>query len=83
MRNETTTAVEPVGVAPTQALGGALFTLPGLEGFRTVSAKIPYHVNLVVFPEKLQEGSRIEFHHPPTGLTSVIEPPRKKRRRPK
>jgi hypothetical protein len=66
---------EPIGPAPTQDLGDALFALPGLEGFRTLSARLPYHLNLVVFPEKLQPGSRLEFRHPETGRSHIIEPP--------
>jgi hypothetical protein len=81
LRGPATSVPEPVGNAPTQDLGEALFSLPGLEGFRTVSAKLPFHVNLIVFPEKLQPGSRVEFRHPPTGLTYVVNPPTKKRRR--
>lgn len=44
---------EPRGVAPTQELGQKLFATPGIEGFRTVSAKVPHQMNLVVFPSKL------------------------------
>jgi hypothetical protein len=43
----------PVGTAPTQDLGEALFSLPGIEGFRTLSAKVPDQRNLVVFRQKL------------------------------
>jgi hypothetical protein len=35
--------------------------------------------NLVVFPAKLQPGSRLEFEHPETGLKQVIEPPKRRR----
>jgi hypothetical protein len=35
--------------------------VPGLEGFRTISAKIPTHMNLVVFPDKLLHGSSVVF----------------------
>jgi hypothetical protein len=42
---------QPVGIAPTQALGQALFAVPGLEGFRPVSARLPSRIALVVrFP---------------------------------
>ena len=61
-----------VGAAPTQELGAALFAVPGLEGFRTISAKIPYHRILVVFPQKLDPNSQIVFHHPQTGQTTTI-----------
>ena len=73
LRNNPTASVsQPVGTAPTQALGAALFAVAGLEGFRTISAKLPYYRNLVVFPQKLQRGSRVEFYHPPTGQRHVI-----------
>lgn len=63
----------PVGSAPTQDLGEALFAVLGLEGFRTVSAKLPYHRNLVIFPQKMFKGSRLEFHDPSASLFQVIE----------
>lgn len=71
-RSALTSVSQPVGTAPTQALGAALFAVSGLEGFLTMSAKLPYHKNLVVFPQKLQSGSRIEFHDPITGQRAVI-----------
>jgi hypothetical protein len=64
---------EPVGTAPTQDLGEALFAALGVEGFRTLSAKLPYHRNLVIFPQKMFKGSRLEFHDPSAGLFQVIE----------
>jgi hypothetical protein len=63
---------EPVGTAPTQNLGEAIFEVRGLEGFRTVSARLPYHRNLVIFPQKMFRGSRLEFHDPSAGLFQVI-----------
>jgi hypothetical protein len=71
---------QPVGIAPTQALGQALVALPGLEGFRTVSARLPSRMVLVVFPQKLLPGSVIEFTDG-AGHIHRIEPPPKKRRR--
>jgi hypothetical protein len=59
---------EPVGTAPTQDLGEALFSVPGVEGFRTLSAKLPYHRNLVIFPQKMFKGSSLEFSEPSAGL---------------
>jgi hypothetical protein len=46
---------------PTQRLGAALFAVPGLEGFLVHSAKVADHVNLIVFPTKLDPASRLEF----------------------
>ena len=73
-RGPLTSVPQPVGLAPTQALGAALFAVPGLEGFRTFSARLPYHSTLIVFPEKLQLGSAVTFHHPATGQQYVIRP---------
>jgi hypothetical protein len=52
---------QPTGTAPTQDLGEALFSTPGVEGFRTVSAKVPDQMNLVVFPQKLLKGSNLRY----------------------
>lgn len=60
-RTPEDTVSEPVGVAPTQALGGRLFAVPRLEGFRTISARLPGRMILVVFPQKLLKGSMVEF----------------------
>lgn len=73
-RGPLTSVPQPVGLAPTQALGAALWAVPDLEGFRTFSARLPYHSTLIVFPEKLQPGSAVTFHHPYTGQRYVIRP---------
>jgi len=73
-RSPLTSVREPVGTAPTQALGAALFAVPALEGFRSLSAPLPYHSTLIVFPQKLQPGSVVAFHHPYTGQQYVITP---------
>ena len=65
---------EPVGIAPTQELGAALFQVPGLEGFRALSARVPYCMTLVVFPQKLQPGSIVEFSHPTLGTHAIHGP---------
>jgi hypothetical protein len=64
---------EPVGTAPTQDLGEALFAVPGVEGFRTLSARLAYHRSLVLFPEKMFKGSRLEFRDTAAHLLQVIE----------
>ena len=51
----------PTGTAPTQDLGEALFGTPGIEGFRAVSAKVPNQKNLIVFPQKLTNGSFLRY----------------------
>jgi hypothetical protein len=66
-RSPVSSVTAPTGPAPTQELGAALFALSELEGFRTVSARVPTHASLIVFPEKLQPGSFLEFSHPTLG----------------
>ena len=68
-RGSRTTVKEPIGIAPTQALGAAFHSVAGLEGFRTISARLPYNEILVVFPQKMQPGSLIRFSDPATGQT--------------
>jgi hypothetical protein len=63
---------EPSGTAPTQNLGEAIFAVQGIEGFRTLSAKLAYHRNLIVFPEKLFRGSRLEFRDEASHLLQTI-----------
>ncbi len=65
---------EEPGQAPTHVLGAALFELPVLEGFLIPTA-VPglFGINLVVFPEKLVRGSRIEFRNPDTGKTERLK----------
>lgn len=73
LRNPQTSVTGPVGTAPTQDLGEALFSMPGLEGFRVVSAKVPYQMNLIVFPQKLQKGSRLVYQDSATGKPHVLK----------
>ncbi|MGC1294178.1 MAG: RES family NAD+ phosphorylase [Alloacidobacterium sp.] len=56
IRGMRTPVSHPTGIAPTQELGRALFAT-GVEGFRAVSAKVPYHKTLIVFPDNLKNGS--------------------------
>ena len=65
---------EPVGLAPTQELGQALFETPRVEAFLYTSAKRPDHCNLAVFPQKLQAGSSLAFTNPITNETAKIAP---------
>jgi RES domain-containing protein len=71
-RSAGTPVSGPTGPAPTQDLGQALYNLPGLEGFRTISSRMPTHRTLIVFPNKLRQGSRIVFTHPATRQTHTI-----------
>ncbi len=56
--------IYPPGDAPTQQLGAALFATEGIEGFISLSAKMPRCRNLVVFPQKLLLGSELVFKDP-------------------
>lgn len=62
----------PIGSAPTQELGEALYKLPKLEAFRAISAKVPDQMNLIVFPQKLLVGSRISYHDAAGQLHEII-----------
>jgi hypothetical protein len=66
-RTPNSSVPQPTGTAPTQDLGEAMFSTPGVEGFRTVSAKVPDQMNLIVFPAKLLKGSRIVYLDKATG----------------
>jgi hypothetical protein len=63
---------QPTGLAPTQRLGRAIHAARRFEGFRTISAQVPTHMNLVVFPTRLRRGSSIVFTNPATGQTLTI-----------
>jgi hypothetical protein len=71
-RGLATSVKQPVGTAPTQNLGEALSSL-GIEGFRTVSAKVPQQMNLVVFPQNLLKGSQLAYHDPVSGKPHRIK----------
>ena len=72
VRNASMSVSLPTGQAPTQSLGYALHGVAGLEGFRAISAKVPTHRILVVFPNKLAPGSSVTFHDPATGRRSTL-----------
>jgi RES domain-containing protein len=75
VRGPATPVTQPTAVAaPTQELGEALYNVPGIEAFRAVSAKVPTHRVLAIFPQKLRKGSQITFSHPPTNRSRVISP---------
>jgi hypothetical protein len=62
----------PIGIAPTQQLGAALAAIPDLEGFRTLSAKLPCYRVLVVLPDNLDPNSSVQWQDPNTGQWSSI-----------
>ncbi|MEO8660083.1 MAG: RES domain-containing protein [Bryobacteraceae bacterium] len=56
-RSAATTVTGPTGLAPTQEFGKQLFSLcPGVRGFLSLSARLPYHRILAIFPQRLQPG---------------------------
>ena len=65
--------------APTQQLGEMMHAVPGLEAFVSISAMVPTHRILVVFPKKLEAGSELIFKRDDTG--NVIQRLRRTRRR--
>ena len=72
IRNHLTTVSDPYGVpSPTQELGMALFAT-GVEGFRSISAKVPFGKTLTVFTERFQRGSYLRFLDPATGIAHTI-----------
>jgi RES domain len=66
-RGPPTPITAPSGVAPTQELGEALYRA-GVEGFRSISAKVPHVRTLIVFPQNLLAGSNITYVDPRTKL---------------
>jgi hypothetical protein len=64
----------PTAPAPTQELGAALYAVPNLEGFITISARVPTHKILVVFPQKLDPKSYLEFSDPHLGTHRIDSP---------
>ena len=56
--------IYPPGLAPTHKLGAALFAAENVEGFLTLSSKMPRCKTLVVFPQKLRAESELLFKDP-------------------
>ncbi len=71
-RGPGTTVKGPTGSAPTQDLGSALFGVPRLEAFKSISPKAPYHQVLVIFPQKLQHRSQVSWFNPLTDKEEKI-----------
>jgi hypothetical protein len=61
----------PTGLAPTQELGGTLFSAGDVEGFITLSARLPDQMILAVFPQRMGPRS-IEYWDPLTGNVVYI-----------
>ena len=73
-RSALTSVSQPLAPHRPQALGAALFAVNGLEGFLTLSARLPYHKNLVVFPQKLNREVASHFMIRRRGQQHVIVP---------
>jgi hypothetical protein len=56
LRSPTMPIPQPTGPAPTQQLGAALYGVAPIEGFLTLSARVPTQRILAVFPQKLAPG---------------------------
>jgi hypothetical protein len=72
---------QPTGIAPTQHLGEVLFNTlvttqartVRVDGFTSISAKVPNSRTLVVFPENMKvSGSQAEWFNPITGRTERV-----------
>jgi hypothetical protein len=63
VRGPATSISAPTGTAPTQELGHALYRT-GVEGFRSISARVPYSRTLMIFPANLKSGSSIDYVDP-------------------
>lgn len=76
-RSSVTSVTGPTGKAPTQELGEALFGLcSDVQGFITISARLPYYRALVVFPERLRAGrDYVRYTVKTSGSTQTIEIP--------
>jgi hypothetical protein len=71
LRGPSTTVTAPTGAAPTQQLGSALNGGSPTEGFLAISAKVPTSRTLILFPDKLQPGSHVEFSHATLGAHRI------------
>ncbi len=71
----------PTGTAPTQEIGDSLYAVQKayddgvtkLEGFLTLSAKMPDYKNLVIFPDNLQPGSFVTYTDAATGKIHYLK----------
>jgi len=72
LRSSYSSVPAPTGTAPTQELGAALYAVPDVEGFRTLSAKLPDQMILIIFPQKLQPGSTAQYWDPTAGKVHSI-----------
>lgn len=64
----------PSGLAPTQELGEALYQT-GIEGFTSISAKVPTHRTLMVFPQNRGWGSSLEYRDQDGNVVACVPEP--------
>jgi hypothetical protein len=74
LRGPTMPIPQPTGPAPTQQLGAALYGVAPIEGFLTLSARVPTQRILAVFPQKLVPGGKsfVKFFDQHGNLLSSI-----------
>lgn len=67
----------PIGIAPTQELGAALYGMKSLQGFLIPSAKAPERKNLVIFPNRISAypADFVQFVDPATSIIHRIPSP--------
>jgi RES domain-containing protein len=67
-RGPHTSVTGPTGKAPTQDLGEQLFALrPDVKGLISLSARVPYHRILAIFPQRLIAGTDFVQYNSPGG----------------
>jgi hypothetical protein len=77
-RGPATSVTAPTGTAPTQEFGNQLFSLcPDVQGFLTLSARLPYYRILAVFTQRLNAGMDFVRYTitDPTGQPQTIQIP--------
>ena len=71
IRSSISPIANPKGIAPTQELGLELFKT-GVEGFRSISARVPDHKTLTVFVDNLRTGISLRFSDPSGSIVHHI-----------
>jgi RES domain-containing protein len=51
----------PVGLAPTQELGAAIYACGQFSGFAAISAKFPYAAVLGIFPDRIDKDDFLQY----------------------
>jgi RES domain-containing protein len=77
-RGSATSVAGLTGKAPTQEFGEQLFALcPAVQGFLTLSARLPYYKVLAIFTKRLRTGMDYVCYHVagPSGQSQLIQIP--------